>query len=66
MPIKLFYKIIKYSIKSLNYKLYLAIECYSGQFRCSNGQCIDARLRCNLRYDCTDLSDEVDCDSMQN
>ncbi|XP_015434155.1 PREDICTED: vitellogenin receptor [Dufourea novaeangliae] len=33
-----------------------------GQFRCKNGKCINMTRRCNCRYDCSDRSDEEDCD----
>ena len=36
-------------------------KCGFGQFRCSDGQCIDQRLLCNQRYDCSDGSDELNC-----
>ncbi|XP_058793365.1 very low-density lipoprotein receptor-like [Phymastichus coffea] len=33
-------------------------HCYSNQFECSNGQCIDSNLICNRERDCRDGSDE--------
>ncbi|XP_042215570.1 uncharacterized protein LOC121861721 [Homarus americanus] len=35
--------------------------CNSGQFMCLNGECISHHLRCNLRHDCADGSDEDNC-----
>lgn len=37
------------------------VDCYSHEFQCSNGQCVDNRLRCNGRPDCSDYSDESNC-----
>ena len=36
--------------------------CSSSDFTCSNGNCIDARLRCDDENDCGDNSDEKNCD----
>ena len=33
----------------------------SGQFQCSNGQCVDQTLRCDGHGDCRDHSDERGC-----
>lgn len=35
--------------------------CDSNKFRCTNGQCINRRLRCNGNFDCSDNSDELLC-----
>ncbi|CAH1774180.1 unnamed protein product, partial [Owenia fusiformis] len=35
------------------------LTCSPIQFRCNNGQCIDRRLLCNGRNDCSDGSDET-------
>lgn len=35
--------------------------CDSTKFRCSNGQCINRRFRCNGIFDCLDNSDEQLC-----
>ncbi|ENN77210.1 hypothetical protein YQE_06347, partial [Dendroctonus ponderosae] len=37
------------------------VDCYSHEFQCSNGHCVDNRLRCNGRPDCSDYSDESNC-----
>lgn len=31
------------------------------QFKCKNGYCIEGKRRCNKINDCSDLSDEEDC-----
>lgn len=36
--------------------------CSAYQFTCSSGNCIDLSDRCNLRPDCSDGSDEENCD----
>uniref|UniRef100_A0A671Q6S8 Low-density lipoprotein receptor-related protein 2-like n=1 Tax=Sinocyclocheilus anshuiensis TaxID=1608454 RepID=A0A671Q6S8_9TELE len=36
-------------------------QCTSGQFQCSNGQCINQDWRCDGTKDCTDDSDEQNC-----
>ncbi|KAG9350071.1 hypothetical protein JZ751_026424, partial [Albula glossodonta] len=36
-------------------------QCESGQFQCSNGQCIDQDWRCDGTKDCSDDSDELNC-----
>lgn len=35
--------------------------CKADQFKCSNGDCIDARAKCNSIRDCPDGSDEINC-----
>jgi len=35
--------------------------CGMGEFSCSDGECIDERLKCDDNYDCADGSDELDC-----
>ena len=33
-------------------------ECFSDQFQCDNGVCINNRFKCDGEYDCVDNSDE--------
>ncbi|XP_068216524.1 uncharacterized protein [Palaemon carinicauda] len=35
--------------------------CNQNQFMCRSGDCIPHKSRCNLRYECEDGTDEVDC-----
>ncbi|XP_038610031.1 sortilin-related receptor isoform X2 [Tachyglossus aculeatus] len=37
--------------------------CLSGQYRCSNGNCINSIWRCDFDNDCGDMSDETNCPS---
>ena len=39
----------------------VAQVCPPNQFECGNGQCIDASKKCDLQFDCSDASDELDC-----
>jgi hypothetical protein len=39
--------------------------CDKEQFTCDNGFCIEMGKRCNSRPDCSDLTDEFDCDNLQ-
>ncbi|KAK6966048.1 basement membrane-specific heparan sulfate proteoglycan core protein, partial [Biomphalaria glabrata] len=32
------------------------------EFTCDNGQCVPLRARCNRRFECSDQSDETNCD----
>ncbi|KAK6175562.1 hypothetical protein SNE40_014001 [Patella caerulea] len=36
-------------------------ECRFGEFRCNSGQCVDGRSECNGTPECTDGSDELNC-----
>ena len=38
------------------------LQCTSTEFTCNNGVCIHMDYRCDGVYDCTDESDESDCD----
>ena len=42
----------------------MCTDCTSNQFRCSNGQCISASLRCNGVSNCMDGSDEIACSEL--
>lgn len=35
--------------------------CGKGQFTCADGKCVDLSQRCDLRVDCSDQSDEIEC-----
>lgn len=37
-------------------------NCKEDQFTCSNNECISLKDRCNSHFDCTDQSDEENCD----
>lgn len=42
--------------------LNLASECPNDtHFKCQNGQCVPIEKRCNDKYDCWDLTDEINC-----
>ena len=41
--------------------LFLARNCYSGEWECDSGQCIDEDYRCDGDDDCYDGSDEEGC-----
>jgi len=36
-------------------------NCSGDEFRCDNGQCINATLRCDRKYHCRDGTDEFHC-----
>ncbi|XP_042879256.1 glutamate-gated chloride channel-like [Penaeus japonicus] len=40
----------------------LLTSCRDNEFTCSDGHCIPKYQRCDLSVDCTDTSDEMDCD----
>ncbi|XP_032903835.1 basement membrane-specific heparan sulfate proteoglycan core protein isoform X4 [Amblyraja radiata] len=35
--------------------------CHANEFTCSSGECVPLDYRCDLRADCSDMSDEDDC-----
>jgi hypothetical protein len=35
--------------------------CAQGEYKCTNGQCMNSTQRCDLQFDCWDKSDELDC-----
>ena len=39
----------------------LSTACSSSQWRCNSGQCISSYQRCNVLWECTDGSDELNC-----
>ena len=39
--------------------------CKNDQFTCDSGQCIDLNKKCNVKKDCHDGSDELNCDLIQ-
>ncbi|XP_053978841.1 vitellogenin receptor isoform X2 [Hylaeus volcanicus] len=40
-------------------------NCAKDQFQCHNGECVNKEAVCNSHYDCTDRSDEQDCDKKE-
>lgn len=46
---------------TLNIQYVVGVECNPSQFRCTSGDCIDVRRRCDGRVDCRDQSDEQAC-----
>ena len=42
-------------------KTLLLTVCDSTQFSCDDGTCINRTLRCDLKYDCQDNTDEINC-----
>ena len=40
-------------------------QCYPDKFTCNSGHCIPLEDRCNVDYDCKDLSDERNCQAIQ-
>ncbi|KAJ6647666.1 Prolow-density lipoprotein receptor-related protein 1, partial [Pseudolycoriella hygida] len=41
-------------------------NCTDNQFRCTNGQCIELKHRCDRDPDCSDATDEIGCPGMEN
>ncbi|XP_065216128.1 low-density lipoprotein receptor-related protein 2-like [Planococcus citri] len=39
-------------------------SCGAGKFRCNASTCIDVRFRCDLKGDCRDGSDEINCGNL--
>lgn len=35
--------------------------CFDDQFKCQNGHCIDKSKFCDFTFDCSDISDEINC-----
>lgn len=40
--------------------------CIGDEFKCSSGECIPLKWRCDNQMDCKDFSDEVDCGKLTN
>ncbi|KAK4304085.1 hypothetical protein Pmani_023955 [Petrolisthes manimaculis] len=40
----------------------LLTPCHHHQYTCDDGTCIPHHYRCDLKYDCRDLSDEMECE----
>uniref|UniRef100_A0A3P9PJ83 Low-density lipoprotein receptor-like n=1 Tax=Poecilia reticulata TaxID=8081 RepID=A0A3P9PJ83_POERE len=51
----------KYPTSTDSYLVGPIKECKSGEFRCTNGQCISKAYVCDKDKDCSDGSDEEDC-----
>ncbi|XP_068226093.1 uncharacterized protein [Palaemon carinicauda] len=43
-------------------KRLLLTPCMDNQYTCDDGTCIALHYRCDLKYDCRDQSDELECD----
>ncbi|XP_069168812.1 uncharacterized protein [Procambarus clarkii] len=43
-------------------RLMLLTPCLSNHYTCDDGTCIPHHYRCDLKYDCRDLSDELECE----
>lgn len=41
------------------------VTCNPDQFACTSGECISLSWRCDSEADCTDSSDELDCNKYQ-
>ncbi|ROT75706.1 putative basement membrane-specific heparan sulfate proteoglycan core protein, partial [Penaeus vannamei] len=41
---------------------FLLTPCETFQFTCDDGTCIPLKYRCDLKYDCRDQSDELECE----
>ncbi|CAL4182568.1 unnamed protein product, partial [Meganyctiphanes norvegica] len=37
-------------------------RCKDGEWQCTSGQCIPENMTCDLKFDCIDKSDEIQCD----
>ena len=42
----------------------LLIKCKKGEFTCDNGGCLDLKQRCNNLFECSDGSDEDNCEPL--
>lgn len=51
----------------LHFDLFIkTATCQNSEFRCGSGQCIPLKLRCNGFSDCSDRSDEQNCNGKKN
>ncbi|XP_067142117.1 uncharacterized protein [Centruroides vittatus] len=64
-PLKIFSSKNKDSQMNKNENLTLSQDCSQG-FRCGNdGKCLSWTMRCNRRFECGDLSDEMNCSCIE-
>lgn len=47
--------------RKLNFLTLLPVTCTPNQITCRDGSCVDIRLRCDGRRDCSDGLDEEGC-----
>ena len=49
-----------YTVTSPDSSSYTEVSCSPGEFQCGSGECLPPFLKCDLRKDCEDGSDESD------
>ncbi|XP_055694217.1 basement membrane-specific heparan sulfate proteoglycan core protein isoform X2 [Lutzomyia longipalpis] len=56
--IRNYHRIGKLDVEATNYVFNTIVECREDEFRCNDGKCISAQLKCNQIPDCLDNEDE--------